>query len=228
MSEYHVLIPSAGHGSRMQSVAPKQYLLLNGKPILRYAIDTFESHPRIKSITVVIAPEDAYWQSELLDNCSKTRVLACGGATRAETVLNGLKQLDVGDDDWVLVHDAARPGLDAVMMNRLLDGVNKQDGGGILALPLADTLKRAAANAGIGETIPRDGLWQAQTPQMFGYGLLKQALSTHLQQQPTDEAQAMEWMGYRPKLILGGLKNMKITYPQDLTVVAALLQAGDA
>lgn len=228
MSEYHVLIPCAGHGSRMQSVAPKQYLLLNGKPILRHAIDTFESQSQIKSITVVIADQDVFWNPDLLVDCKKTRVLACGGTTRAETVLNGLKQLDVSDDDWVLVHDAARPGLDSVMLNRLLNGVGPQDSGGILALPLADTLKRAGSHACIGETIPRDGLWQAQTPQMFGYALLKQALSTHLQQQPTDEAQAMEWMGYRPKLILGGLKNMKITYPQDLTVVAALLQAGDA
>lgn len=227
MSEYHVIIPSAGHGSRMQSAEPKQYLSLRGKPILRHAIDVFESLPQIKSITVVISQQDHYWQPTLLDGCVKTAIVTCGGQTRAETVLNGLNQLNIDASDWVLVHDAARPGIDQDMLLRLFDAVHVTDIGGILALPLADTLKRVDNAGDIAETIPREGLWQAQTPQMFTYAALREALATHLHRQPTDEAQAMEWMGHRPKLILGGLKNLKITYPQDLTIVTALMQVAD-
>lgn len=227
MAKYHVLIPSAGHGARMQSETPKQYLVLNGKPILRHAIDVFEAMPEIASITIVIADEDPFWKPALLNQCHKTRVVSVGGETRAASVLNGLKAIamSVKADDWILVHDAARPGVDQAMIHRLMDAVSDQDIGAILALPLADTLKRADANASVSETIPREKLWQAQTPQMFRHGELQQALTTHLQRHPTDEAQAMEWMGHPPKLVLGDLKNMKITYPQDLTVVAALMQA---
>lgn len=209
----------------MQTQVPKQYLLLCGKPILRHAIDTFEAMPQIASISIVISADDAYWQPELLHGCRKTRVYACGGSTRAESVLNGLNQLSLKASDWILVHDAARPGIDAHMLKRLMDEVQAPDVGGILALPLADTLKRADADRKIMATLPREGLWQAQTPQMFGFEALKEALMTHLHKQPTDEAQAMEWMGHQPKLILGDLKNLKITYPHDLTVVAALMQA---
>lgn len=224
MSEYHVLIPCAGHGSRMQSVQPKQYVLLHGKPLLRHAIDVFEAIPEIRSITIVVADADSYWQDTLLEGCLKTHVVACGGDTRAATVLNGLKTLNIAADDWVLVHDAARPGIDAEMLARLFAAAENSDVGAILALPLADTLKRADDQAVIIDTQPRDGLWQAQTPQMFRHAPLQQALSQYLHKQPTDEAQAMEWMGYRPQLAVGGLKNLKVTYPQDLQVVAALMQ----
>lgn len=224
MSEYHVLIPCAGHGSRMQSVQPKQYVLLHGKPLLRHAIDVFEAIREIRSITIVVADADSYWQDTLLEGCLKTHVVACGGDTRAATVLNGLKTLNIAADDWVLVHDAARPGIDAEMLARLFVAAENSDVGAILALPLADTLKRADDQAVIIDTQPRDGLWQAQTPQMFRHAPLQQALSKYLQKQPTDEAQAMEWMGYRPQLAVGGLKNLKVTYPQDLQVVAALMQ----
>lgn len=227
MSEYHVIIPSAGSGSRMQSTAPKQYLSLHGKPVLRHVIDTFEACPLISSVTIVIAPHDGYWQAGLLAGTSKTRVVACGGATRAESVLNGLLQLAAADNDWVLVHDAARPGIDAEMLLRLVNATDEQAVGAILALPVADTLKRAKGENIIHETIPRTDLWQAQTPQMFGYAALKQALARFLHQHPTDEAQVMEWSGVSPKLILGDLKNLKITYPQDLTIVAALMQAAE-
>lgn len=227
MVQYHVIIPSAGSGSRMQSNAPKQYLPINGKPILRYAIDIFESLPEITSVHVVIAKEDAYWEETLLIGCQKTRALSCGGATRAESVLNGLQTIaaDISEQDWILVHDAARPGLDAEMVLRLMAAAQQTDAGAILALPVADTLKRADQCQQITATISRESLWQAQTPQMFRLGMLRQALITHLQRQPTDEAQAMEWMGYQPKLVLGDLKNMKITYPQDLNIAASLMQA---
>lgn len=227
MTQFHVLIPSAGSGSRMQSAAPKQYLPLNGKPILRHAIDIFEAMPAISQVFIVIAPEDAYWSEGLLQGCHKTQVLSCGGDSRAASVYQGLLAMAsrVHGDDWVLVHDAARPGVDAHMVQRLMDAVGPTEVGGLLALPLADTLKRADAKQHVAATIPREALWQAQTPQMFRVGLLKHALATHLQRQPTDEAQAMEWAGYMPKLVLGDLKNLKITYPHDIAVVSALMQA---
>ncbi|MDF0378850.1 2-C-methyl-D-erythritol 4-phosphate cytidylyltransferase [Methylophilus sp. YYY-1] len=226
MSQYHVLIPSAGRGSRMQSSRPKQYLPLNGEPLLKHVIQTFESFAAITSISVVIAEDDQDWQPALLAGCQKTRVLLCGGATRAESVLNGLRALNaqVQARDWILVHDAARPGIDHEMLLRLIDSVGDDDTGAILALPLADTLKRAGTQTTIAETIPRNHLWQAQTPQMFRYAELQSALSHSIEKQPTDEAQAMEWMGHHPKLVQGSLKNMKVTYPDDLQVVAALMQ----
>ncbi|SDK43310.1 2-C-methyl-D-erythritol 4-phosphate cytidylyltransferase [Methylophilus rhizosphaerae] len=227
MPRYHVLIPCAGHGARMQSGTPKQYLMLNGKPVLRHAIDLFEAMREITSIVVVVAEKDAYWGADLLADCYKSRIAHCGGDTRAASVLNGLRAMVefVAADDWILVHDAARPGIDRQMVERLINAVSDQESGALLALPLADTLKRADDHTAVTETIPRDKLWQAQTPQMFRYAALQQALSTYLQRHPTDEAQAMEWMGHQPKLVLGDLKNMKITYPHDLTVVAALIQA---
>ncbi|WP_029146951.1 2-C-methyl-D-erythritol 4-phosphate cytidylyltransferase [Methylophilus sp. 5] len=227
MTQYHVLIPSAGSGSRMQSAAPKQYLPLNGKPILRHAIDTFEAMPEISQVFIVIAPEDAYWSENLLQGCHKTQVLSCGGDSRAASVYKGLQAMAsyVNQDDWVLVHDAARPGLDAAMVQRLIAAISSTDVGGLLALPLADTLKRADTTQQVAETIPRESLWQAQTPQMFKAGMLQQALAAHLPRQPTDEAQVMEWAGYAPKLVLGDLKNLKITYPHDIAVVLALMQA---
>jgi 2-C-methyl-D-erythritol 4-phosphate cytidylyltransferase len=153
--------------------------------------------------------------------------LFCGGDCRAASVYQGLHAMAsyIDRDDWVLVHDAARPGVDAEMVQRLIDAIRPTDVGGLLALPLADTLKRADTTQHVAETIPREALWQAQTPQMFKADVLQQALATHLHRLPTDEAQAMEWAGYVPKLVLGDLKNLKITYPQDVAVVSALMQA---
>lgn len=211
----------------MQSAAPKQYLPLNGKPILRHAIDTFEAMDQVSQVFIVIAPEDAYWTDALLLGCHKTQVLSCGGESRAASVYQGLQAMlsYVNEEDWVLVHDAARPGLDVGMVQRLIDAIGSTDVGGLLALPLADTLKRADATQHVAETIPREALWQAQTPQMFKAGMLQQALAMHLHRLPTDEAQAMEWAGHVPKLVLGDLKNLKITYPHDVAVVSALMQA---
>jgi 2-C-methyl-D-erythritol 4-phosphate cytidylyltransferase len=227
MPQYHVLIPCAGNGSRMQAVAPKQYLSLNGKPILRHAIDTFETMPIVSKIFIVISAEDTYWSDKLLQGCHKTQVLPCGGDSRAASVHQGLQAMmaQVDGDDWILVHDAARPGVDVQMVQRLIDAMQPTDIGGLLALPLADTLKRADASQHVSATIPREALWQAQTPQMFKVGMLQQALMSSLDRQPTDEAQVMEWAGHSPKLVLGDLKNLKITYPHDIAVVSALMQA---
>lgn len=211
----------------MQSAMPKQYLMLNGKPILRHSIEVFEAMHEVESVQIVVAAQDDYWAPQLLDGCSKTKVVHCGGLTRAESVLNGLKHLVLEADanDWVLVHDAARPGIDQPLVKRLLQEAVPESIGAILALPLADTLKRANSQQQIETTLSRDGLWQAQTPQMFKLALLYDALLQSLDRHPTDEAQAMEWLGYQPKLVVGDLKNMKITYMRDLQVVSALMQA---
>ncbi|MFJ5444904.1 2-C-methyl-D-erythritol 4-phosphate cytidylyltransferase [Methylobacillus methanolivorans] len=226
MLKFHVLIPAAGSGSRMGGTLPKQYLPLNGKPLIHHALSLFASASRITSVHVVIAPDDALWSQHEVDHGSKVVVHALGGATRAATVLNGLEAIagQVAEDDWILVHDAARPGLSMVMLDRLLDSLQEDAVGGLLAIPLADTLKRADAGQRVAKTEPRDGLWQAQTPQMFRYALLKQALQ-QAGGVPTDEAQAVEALGFSPKLVPGELRNLKITYPQDLQLAEAILLA---
>ncbi len=147
----------------------------------------------------------------------------CGGQTRAETVLNGLNALKntVDASDWVLVHDAARPGLTNRLLNQLISTLEQDDVGGLLALPLADTLKKADSESRVASTISREQLWQAQTPQMFKYANLKHALES-FNGHPTDEAEAIEALGLKPKLVTGELRNLKVTYPQDLAVLTAL------
>jgi len=227
MSKFHALIPAAGTGSRMGSKLPKQYLPLNGKPLIFHALSLFAAAPRISAVHVVIAPDDQLWSkygATGLD--AKVVVHALGGATRATTVLNGLEAMvhQVADDDWILVHDAARPGLSMAMLDRLLDSVQDDAVGGLLAIPLADTLKRADAGQRVAHTESREGLWQAQTPQMFRYALLKNALR-QASGAPTDEAQAVEALGFSPRLVPGELRNLKITYPQDLQLAEAILLA---
>ena len=150
------------------------------------------------------------------------------GATRAATVLNGLQAMqdDVDENDWVLVHDAARPGLNQALLDRLLDSLQADSVGGLLAIPLADTLKRADTENRVANTEPRESLWQAQTPQMFRYAMLKEALE-RAAGAPTDEAQAIEALGYKPKLVPGELRNLKVTYPQDLAIAEAILNADE-
>lgn len=228
MAKFHVIVPAAGVGARMASAVPKQYLLLLGKPVLAHAIAACLQHPRISSVTVVLDAGDAYWPSAGISHSDKLRVLYSGGATRADTVYNGLLALDAElyAEDWVLVHDAARPGLTITLLDRLLDSLQDDVVGGLLAIPVADTLKRADGAQRVLNTEPREHLWQAQTPQMFRYAILRQALAAvRLNGTPTDEAQAVEALGYSPKLVAGELRNLKITYPQDLPLAAAILQA---
>lgn len=227
MPKFFVLIPSAGVGSRMQQTMPKQYLSLLGKPLIRHAVDCFEAMPAILSILVVTAADQLTNLQAILEGCTKTAVIPCGGETRAQSVLNGLAQLmqHADHDDWVLVHDAARPGITQQLVKRLLNIAQPDSNGGILALPLADTLKRGNAAEQVAETISRDHLWMAQTPQMFRIGALYQALNDAITLHPTDEAQAMEWAGIPVQLVHGDLCNLKVTYPQDLHTVAALMQA---
>jgi 2-C-methyl-D-erythritol 4-phosphate cytidylyltransferase len=226
MTGFHVIIPAAGNGSRMGADAPKQYLHLHGKTLIQHVIKVFNQSTRINTIHVLINQEDVHWRSTYLNLSSKLQVHYCGGDTRADTVLNGLEAIQdkVEADDWILVHDAARPGLSNILLNQLLDTLENDDVGGLLALPLADTLKRADDEQRVSATIPRNDLWQAQTPQMFRYATLKKALA-EFKGTPTDEAEAIEALGLKPKLVTGELRNLKVTYPQDLAVLTALLDS---
>ena len=226
MALFHLIIPAAGAGSRMGDVLPKQYLRLAGKPMIAHTIQVFFNHPRIASIHLALNPADEFWRSLTLEPASKLKLHYTGGESRAATVLNTLNAIDVAHgvdiDDWILVHDAARPGLTQQMLDKFLSELEHDPVGGLLAMPLADTLKQSDAFNHVAKTIPRAQLWQAQTPQMFRYSLLKQALTAY-NGQSTDEAEAVEALGLQPKLVQGELRNLKVTYPQDLALLEALL-----
>ena len=188
-----------------------------------HVLETFHSARQIDQIYLVVSAEDAYIDElPLPPRCT---VLRCGGATRQASVTNGLLAMrsETEDDDWILVHDAARPGLTAALLDQLLDTLEHDAVGGLLALPLADTLKQSNTDSRVEKTIPREGLWQAQTPQMFRFALLHKAL-TSFKGSPTDEAQAVEALGLQPKLVVGSMRNMKITYPQDMALMEILIQ----
>ncbi len=223
MAKFHVVIPAAGAGQRMATILPKQYLALLGRPIISWALDTFLACERVASVHLVLSPEDVHWKAHHIHH-PKLSILHCGGKTRAETVLNALNVLTVDAEDWVLVHDAARPGLTLNLLDSLLDELQDDEVGGLLAIPVADTLKRANNNQRVAHTERREALWQAQTPQMFRYGILKEALIKS-GGAPTDESQAVEALGLSPKLVTGQLRNLKITYPQDLALAEAIIAA---
>lgn len=228
MPAIYALIPAAGSGSRMGAEIPKQYQELAGKPLLRYAVDVLCREVRLAQIFVVLAPQDAHFKRyDWSAYRGRLEPLYCGGTTRAATVANGLMAtLDVIEpDDWVLVHDAARPCLTSELIGRLLTQVADDAVGGLLALPVADTLKRADVTQRAVATVPRDGLWQAQTPQMFRYRLLLEALRGANKGQVTDEASAIEQMGLKPKLVLGSPTNLKVTWPDDLKFAQRQLDA---
>ncbi|RJF98581.1 2-C-methyl-D-erythritol 4-phosphate cytidylyltransferase [Noviherbaspirillum saxi] len=220
-SRYYALIPAAGVGARMGADFPKQYMPLAGKPMLRHVLDTFAAHPAIAHTYVVVSAEDGYIDevtSEGNTLAGKVTVLRNGGATRHASVLNGLQAIRdrIADNDWVLVHDAARPGLGAELIDRLVTALENDEIGGLLALPVVDTIKRSDAQARAEVTVPRDFLWAAQTPQMFRYALLRTALETAAN--VTDEASAIEALGYRPKLVEGSPRNFKVTLPHDVAL----------
>lgn len=221
MAFFHVIIPAAGTGNRMASALPKQYVPLAGKPMISHTIQVFFNHPRIASIHLALNPDDDFWRSLPLEPASKLKLHYTGGENRSETVLNTLRAISTAEDDWILVHDAARPGLTQQLLDNLINALENDAVGGLLALPLADTLKQADAENRVAGTIPRADLWQAQTPQMFRYGTLIKALQS-FKGMATDEAEAIEALGLQPKLVQGELRNLKITYPQDLVLLEAL------
>lgn len=229
MNRFYALIPAAGSGSRMGGAVEKQYMDLNAVPMIAHAMMVLAREPRIARIFVVLSPTDKRWNNYAWQGWEeRIEVLRCGGATRAETVLNGLDAIAkvCAADDWVLVHDAARPCLPDEMLTKLLDEVADDPVGGLLAVPVADTLKRAAVDMSSGTraeaTVPRAGLWQAQTPQMFRHGTLVQALRA-AGSNMTDEASAIEQLGLQPRLVESDSRNLKVTYPQDLELAGMIL-----
>ncbi|MGL4575613.1 MAG: 2-C-methyl-D-erythritol 4-phosphate cytidylyltransferase [Burkholderiaceae bacterium] len=238
MTKFFAVVPAAGSGSRFGGEVPKQYALLGGVQVLNRTVRTLLADNRIEKIYVAVAPDDTRAAQVLAHEVAsgRVRVIASGGETRARTVRNALTAVTGGgakSDDWVLVHDAARPGLDAVTLGRLIDTLKDHAVGGLLALPVADTIKREAKDSAqqgaalVESTVYRTGLWQAQTPQMFRVGLLAQALSEALQDEadPTDEAQAMERSGHAPQLVVGTRNNFKITVAEDLDAMEKLMGA---
>ncbi|QDG70780.1 2-C-methyl-D-erythritol 4-phosphate cytidylyltransferase [Janthinobacterium tructae] len=218
---YFALIPAAGVGARMEAGSPKQYLPIAGKPMLRHAVDAFLASPLIAHTYIVVSAEDGLIDTVVPEQGAGVgiSVLRCGGATRMETILNGLQALrgSLAAHDQVLVHDAARPGLTPALIAKLITEVGEHPAGGLLALPVVDTVKRAGPASVSAQTVPRDGLWLAQTPQMFSYALLHRALS----QAPdplaiTDDASAVEALGLAPRLIEGHPRNLKVTLPRDI------------
>ncbi|NJD24336.1 MAG: 2-C-methyl-D-erythritol 4-phosphate cytidylyltransferase [Betaproteobacteria bacterium] len=225
MPRHYAIVPAAGSGARFGAGRPKQYLDLLGRPLLFHTLAALAACSAIERVWVVLAPDDAEWATyDWSELGHKVETLRCGGATRADSVRNGLQAaaMVAADDDWVLVHDAARPCLSQAMLAALTAELADDPVGGILAVPVADTLKRADDVRRVAATEPRDGLWQAQTPQMFRYGLLRGALEQH--REVTDEAGAIEAAGYRPRLVAGDATNLKVTYPADLALAAMILR----
>ena len=231
-SRYIALIPAGGIGNRMQASMPKQYLPLADRPMLQIVLDIFAATAAIDHTYLVVAHDDPYIEAMLdamLDAIptdrydQKLTVLRCGGATRRQTVLNGLLAITdkVAASDWMLVHDAARPGLTSALIDRLIAAVGDDPVGGLLALPMADTVKRGVQQRVV-QTLDRAALWLAQTPQMFRYELLLRAL----QSVPdcTDEASAVEALGLQPQLVEGSIFNFKVTRPDDAVLASLLLK----
>jgi 2-C-methyl-D-erythritol 4-phosphate cytidylyltransferase len=223
------LIPAAGSGTRIAAERPKQYVPLAGRPMLWHAIRAV-CVPPVQSVFVVLAPDDQTFAGEdwsAFDG--KLEPLYCGGDSRRDSVYNGLvaSRDAVDADDWVLVHDAARPCLPQRDLKTLVFECQMDEIGGILALPVAETVKKAAKDeAGIqrvAATEDRTQLWLAQTPQMFRAGLLMQALQ-RARGVVTDEATAIEQLGLKPRLVAGSRENLKVTWPEDLAMAESILK----
>lgn len=232
------LIPCAGVGSRAIAAdapapdLPKQYQNVTGQPMVLHTLAAMTEVARVHRVLLVISPADTFWQGRALE--SRLALAPCGGATRAETVTNGLQQLQrmgASADDWVLVHDAARCLVTSAQINALLDACLGDAVGGLLALKLPDTLKQACSAGGaprVQQTVDRSDKWLAQTPQMFRIGALLAALQA-AGDAVTDEASAMELAGHAPRLVPGGAQNFKVTYPDDFALAeAVLMQRGVA
>ncbi|MBC7415659.1 MAG: 2-C-methyl-D-erythritol 4-phosphate cytidylyltransferase [Herminiimonas sp.] len=226
MAACYSLIPAAGVGARMAASRPKQYLQVAGKPVLRHVLDTFAATAAIAHSFVVVSPDDGMIEDMMAQAphlAQAGTILRVGGPTRRDSVRNGLEAMRslVADDDWVLVHDAARPGLTVALVEHLIAELADDAVGGLLALPVVDTLKRASADGRSAGTVPRDGLWTAQTPQMFRYAVLWQALG--LPGEFTDEASAIEGLGLQPKLVMGSARNFKLTMAADVALAGLYL-----
>ncbi|KCV55594.1 2-C-methyl-D-erythritol 4-phosphate cytidylyltransferase [Bordetella bronchiseptica] len=216
------IVPAAGIGARAslpgEAAVPKQYRPLAGQPMLRHAVRALLADPRIVQVRVAVSAGDG-WVEQALAGLPRTVWRPCGGPNRADTVAAALADSGADADDWILVHDAARPGLPAAALARLIDACLEDAVGGLLALPVADTVK--AGRQRVSRTVDRDGLWLAQTPQMFRAGLLRDALARARAAglAVTDEASAVEAAGHAPRLVAGALRNFKVTWPDDFELM---------
>ena len=230
MTTRHVwaVVPAAGSGTRMGSPRPKQYLPLAGRSVLGHTLDVVLANPQVEGLVLVLAAADEEGRA-LAAGYGARVTLAAGGAQRQDSVLSGLAALAdrAADEDTVLVHDAARPCLHRDDLARLLEELTGDPDGGLLATPVRDTLKRAGVDGRVAVTVSRDGLWQAQTPQVFPFGTLRRVLLATRERGRsfTDEAGAMEAAGYSPRLIAGRADNIKITLPEDLHMAERILNA---
>ncbi|KAB7627942.1 2-C-methyl-D-erythritol 4-phosphate cytidylyltransferase [Alkalilimnicola sp. S0819] len=221
------VLPAAGIGRRMGAAIPKQYLNLRDRPVIHWSLDALLEHPRVHGAVLALAAEDTHWEA-LAYGHDKPVHRVRGGAERAHSVLNALRFLAQrgAGEDWVLVHDAVRPCLDLAELDALLDQGLSSEHGALLAVPVRDTLKRADRGGHVAQTVQREGVWHALTPQLFPLCRLLQALEAAMTAEAlvTDEASAMERAGYQPRLVEGRATNLKITRPADLDLAAAILE----
>ena len=220
------LVPAAGSGSRLGGEKPKQYVEIAGKPLLAHTLESLAEVDPILGIAVGLARDDRWWHEEFVPT---DRILGTyvGGVSRAETVLRGLEYLEphVHARDWVLVHDAARPCIRPADIERLISKRGDNLSGALLALPVPDTIKQSNGHVQVERTVSREGLWCAQTPQLYSYEALRDALERSDLAMVTDDSAAMEAAGYMPSLVPGRADNLKVTTREDLELAALILQA---
>lgn len=221
------IVPAAGVGKRVGGNVPKQYLPVHDRPIIRWTIDRLQQVEGLHKVVVAISSEDEYWPDLDVDFRSNIKMIE-GGAERCYTVLNALQSIEneAAETDWVLVHDAARPCVRVDDINKLVSACQQQQTGGILAVPVRDTMKKSGSDQRIVDTLDRSTMWHALTPQCFRYAELRQALESALSGgfEVTDEASAMEHSGQQPILVQGHSDNIKVTLPEDLQLAAYYLQ----
>jgi 2-C-methyl-D-erythritol 4-phosphate cytidylyltransferase len=226
---YWAVVPAAGAGTRMGAELPKQYLPLAGKTVIEHTLDALLSCAALSGIVVVVAADDARWPGVAANYRDQPLTAVTGGVERCHSVLNGLEHLaqQAQPDDWVLVHDAARPCLRPADVTTLIETLAGDAHGGLLGVPVADTMKRVNAQQQVTATVERNGLWHALTPQMFRIAQLRAALQDAIDSNVlvTDEATAMERVGHAPRMVQGHRDNIKITLPADLPLAAFYLQA---
>lgn len=224
---FWIVVPAAGVGARMGASIPKQYLKIDNKTILEYTLERLLQVPQLAGIYLALSQDDHYWPSLSLAKDPMLKVIA-GGKQRCDSVLNAMQSLqtDADTNDWVLVHDAARPCVMLDSITTLIEQLENHSVGGILGVPVSDTLKKVDHSLAIQDTVDRSVLWQAQTPQMFRYGLLRDCLqrSVAAGKTITDEASALEVCGYQPLMVQGRSDNIKITRPEDLAIAKLILQ----